>query len=239
MGKTHSSSLSYVAVLMVLTACAAPATPPPTNNDSSAPSSQSASPAVTLADAERVTKAEAAAANELPDAPIWKGMTFKGTVVNASEVCVDRTWRPGGGIDNKGGNAGYVVVTFPAETVGKPQSGLCAGYVAAGPKQPVKVDVPADLAKDPGLLISTSFGDEWPLTVPYVIAHCERIKVAGRNLQVATVTAPDGRIYAANGTAKDHGSYPGIDPIWAANPDVSGLKIDLSPVIDAALKLCG
>lgn len=51
--------------------------------------------------------------------------------------------------------------------------------------------------------------------------------------------ALDGIVYAANGTAKDHGNYPGIDPIWAPNPDVEGLKIDLSPVTEAALDLCG
>lgn len=58
-----------------------------------------------------------------------------------------------------------------------------------------------------------------------------------RALKVATVDAPDGKTYAADGTAKDHGSYPDIDPIWAPHPTVSGLKIDISPVIDAALAL--
>ncbi|MBT2534502.1 DUF2511 domain-containing protein [Arthrobacter sp. ISL-48] len=98
--------------------------------------------------------------------------------------------------------------------------------------------MPAAVAKDPGLLVSTTFGDKWPLTVPYVVAHCQGITVAGRHLQVATVDAPDGKTYAANGTAKDHGNYLDIDSIWAPNPDGSGLKIDFSPVIDAALALC-
>ena len=87
--------------------------------------------------------------------------------------------------------------------------------------------LPAAVAKDPGLLVSTTFGDKWPLTVPYVVAHCEGITLAGRTLQVATVDAPDGKTYAANGTAKDHGNRLDIDPIWAPNPDVSGLKIDM------------
>lgn len=98
--------------------------------------------------------------------------------------------------------------------------------------------MPSEIANDPGLLISTPFGDKWPLTVPYVVAHCQGITVAGRALKVATVDAPDGKTYAANGTAKDHGSYPDINPIWAPHPTVSGLKIDISPVIDAALALC-
>ncbi|MET1085858.1 MAG: DUF2511 domain-containing protein [Arthrobacter sp.] len=185
-----------------------------------------------------MTKAEKAVQAELPNAPIWKGMTFKGVVVDDSEVCVDRTWAPGGGPDKVGGNAGYVVVSFPAVALGKPKDGACAAYAPAAAKAPTKVDVPAAVAKDPGLLVSTTFGDKWPLKVPYVVAHCQGITVAGRHLQVTTLDAPDGKTYAANGTAKDHGNYADIDPIWAPNPDVSGLKIDMGPVTDAALALC-
>ncbi len=165
-------------------------------------------------------------------------MTFKGVVVDEAKICVDRTWAPGGGPEKLGGNAGYVVVSFPAVMVGKPQDGTCADYAPAEAKAPATVEVPSEIAKDPGLLISTDFGDKWPLTVPYVVAHCEDVTVAGRPLKVATVEAPDGKTYAANGTAKDHGNYLDIDPIWAPHPDVSGLKIDISPVIDAALALC-
>jgi hypothetical protein len=225
---------------MLLAGCAAPVSP--TAEETSATSastvSTAAAPVSTPTDAERVTKAETAVQAELPNATIWKGMTFKGVVVDASLICVDRTWAPGGGPDELGGNADYVVVSFPAVTLGKPQDGTCAGYAPAAAKAPIKVEVPAAVADDPGLLISTTFRDKWPLKVPYVVAHCEGITVTGRHLQVATVDAPDGKTYAANGTAKDHGSYLDIDPIWAANPDVAGLKIDMSPVLDAALALC-
>lgn len=185
-----------------------------------------------------MTKAEAAVKAELPNAPIWKGMTFKSVVVDESEICVDRTWAPGGGPDKLGGNAGYIVVSFPTVAVGKPQGGTCARYAPAAAKAPAKVEVPSEIADDPGLLVSTTFGDKWPLTVPYVVAHCEGITVAGRPLKVATVDAPDGKTYAANGTAKDHGNYPDLDPIWAPHPSVSGLKNDMSPVTNAALELC-
>ncbi|MCO4239421.1 YebY family protein [Pseudarthrobacter sp. MDT3-28] len=235
---TAPACIAFIGLL--LAGCAAPVSP--TAQETPTPSastvSTSAAPVSTLTDAERVTKAEAAVQAELPNAPIWKGMTFKGVVVDAAEICVDRTWAPGGGPDKLGGNAGYVVVSFPAVALGKPKDGTCAGYAPAAAKAPAKVEVPSEIAKDPGLLVSTTFGDKWPLTVPYVVAHCEGITVAGRNLQVATVDAPDGKTYAANGTAKDHGNYLDIDPIWAPNPDVSGLKIDISPVIDAALALC-
>jgi hypothetical protein len=46
-------------------------------------------------------------------------MTFKGVVVDESEICVDRTWAPGGGPEKLGGNAGYVVVSFPAPSASR------------------------------------------------------------------------------------------------------------------------
>lgn len=235
---TAPTSLAFAGLL--LAGCAAPVSPAAHENPTPAAStvSTSAAPVIQVTDAERVRKAEDAVQAELSNAPIWKGMTFEGVVVDASEICVDRTWAPGGGPDKLGGNAGYVVVSFPAVSLGKPKDGTCAGYAPAAAKTPAKVDVPSEIAKYPGLLVSTTFGDKWPLKVPYVVAHCQGITVAGRALKVATVDAPDGKTYAANGTAKDHGNHPDIDPIWAPNPDVSGLKIDMSPVTDAALALC-
>lgn len=234
----YAAPTSMVFAGLLLAGCASPAAEPAEETLKPSTPSATAAPISTLTDAERVTKAEVAAQAELTNAPIWKGMTFKGVVVDASEICVDRTWAPGGGPEKLGGNAGYVVVSFPSVAVGKPQDGTCAEYAPAEAKAPAKVEVPAAVAKKPGLLLSTGFGDKWPLTVPYVIAHCENITVAGRHLKVATVDAPDGKTYAANGTAKDHGNYADIDPIWAPHPDVSGLKVDISPVIDAALELC-
>jgi hypothetical protein len=226
---------SFAIAALFLAGCTAAA--PSAVKETASPSA-SVAPVIALTDAERVIEAESATQSELPDAPIWEGMTFEGTVINSTEICVDRTWAPGGGPDDLGGVAGYVVVTFPEETTGDPQNGVCADYAPEAETAPIKVSVPSALANDPGLLVSTSFGDDWPLTVPYAVVHCDRISVGGRDLQVATVDAPDGRTYAANGTAKDHGDFADIDPIWAPDPDVAGLKISISPVIDAALALC-
>lgn len=223
---------------LVLAGCAAPVSPTAEETSIPSTSSASAAPVSTLTDAERVTKAESAAQAEVTNAPIWKGMTFKGVVVGQSEVCVDRTWAPGGGPEKLGGNAGYVVVSFPAVAVGKPQDGTCVEYVPAEAKAPARVEIPAAVTNDPGLLVSTNFGDKWPLTVPYVTAHCQAITVDGRRLKAVFVDAPGGKTYALNGTAKDHSSHPDIDPIWAPHPEVAGLKSDVSPVIDAALALC-
>ncbi|WP_235825351.1 DUF2511 domain-containing protein [Agromyces badenianii] len=191
-----------------------------------------------MTDAERIATAETLVLGELPDAPVWEGITAVGVVVDDAEICVDRTYGPSGGLDGVGGNAGYVVVTFPDETLGEPQDGFCAEYAPVVRTEAAPVEVPDAVGHEPGLLVSTDFGDDWPLTVPYVVAHCGNITAGNMNLQVVTIDAPDGTTYAANGTAKDHTEYPSLDPIWADNPDVDGLKIDISPIIDAGLVLC-
>jgi len=73
------------------------------------------------------------------------------------------------------------------------------------------VDMSAAVVDDPGLLVSTDFGDRWPQTVPYVVAHCDNIVADGRALEVLTVDDADGTRYSANGTAKDHTTNPAID----------------------------
>jgi hypothetical protein len=228
-------ALPALALLLALSGCTAATGAAP---ETAAVQPEPTIAAITLTDAERVARAEAAVLAVLPDAPIWKGMTIQGVVVNISEICVDRTWAPGGGVDSAGGNAGYVVVVFPAISLGEPQEGTCATYAPQPATIPTEVEVPSALADDPGLLVSSTFGDKWPLTVPYAIVHCESRSSPGRSLQLATLEAPDGETYAVNGTAKSHGDYADIDPIWAPDPDVSGLKISMSPVTDAALALC-
>ena len=184
-----------------------------------------------LSDAKRIATAEKLVVAELPDAPVWDGLTAKGVLVNASEVCVDRTYGPTGGLGGAGGNAGYVVVTFPSKTLGDPQDGTCADYAPITPTPAAKVDVPSSVAHNPGLLVSTKYGTKWPLTVPYAVVHCKNITAGGMKLQVVTVDAPNGTTYSANGTARAHTSHPSLDPIWAADPKVNGLKIDISPVV--------
>lgn len=78
------------------------------------------------------------------------------------------------------------------------------------------------------------FGRQWPLTVPAVVVACP--------VSSAVVARVDGVTYAVNGTAKtfadEYGWRDGIDPIWAPDPQLRGLKIDISPVLDYDLDLC-
>ncbi|MDU7360487.1 MAG: DUF2511 domain-containing protein [Propionibacteriaceae bacterium] len=214
---------ALVAVLM-LAAC------------SSGPVAES-TPVATLSESEMIAQAEKAVVDSLPDAPIWEGMTVKGHVVDGSTVCVDRTWRPGGGLDGKGGNAGYVMVTFPDLSRGEPQDGLCVDAKAPTSTDVPAVEVPDDVKGKPGLITRSDLGADWPLTVDYGILQCRAKTSGGRELKIASFVAPDGTEYALNGHAKADGVAE-IDPMWADNPKVQGLKIDISPLTDRALGLC-
>jgi hypothetical protein len=228
--------LSAVAVLL-LAGCVTEADPP-----SSTLGSTSSVPTETAAldPTERVDRAEQLARQDVGTAPIWEGVTFTGTSISDDAVCVDRNWGPGGGPGDlpAGSVAGYVVVTFPSEDIADPESGVCADRVGATATKAPAVQVPAAVADDPGLLVSSDVGEDWPLTVPYAIVSCTERTLGGRLLQLVTLTAPDGAEYAVNGTAQDHTDLPDIEPIWAPNPDVEGLRIDISPVIDAGLAQC-
>ncbi|MGA1838222.1 hypothetical protein VD659_14975 [Herbiconiux sp. 11R-BC] len=233
--RASAALLGAMAATLLLSGCT-PAPMPEALAASPTPTAATSS----LTDAERLTLAEHLVRDELPDAPIWEGMTFTGVVLDATKICVDRNWGSGGGPGGSepGGNAGYVVVTFPEQTLGEPQDGLCATYALAPDNTATPVDVPADIANDPGLLVSTDFGDAWPLTTPFAVVHCEEQTVDGRVLQLVTLETPDGKAFAVNGTARDHSDLPDILPIWAEDPDVDGLRVDISPVIDAGLALC-
>lgn len=200
-------------------------------------------PTATPKKSKRIKKAEKLVLAELPDAQMWEGLTVNGVKVSKRVICVDRTWAPGGGPDDKGGNAGYVVVKFAKKKTGKvklgdPQDGLCADYAPVAATPAAEVDVPKRLKKKKGLLVSTKFGDEWPLTVPYAVVRCRNITAGEMDLNVVTLDAPDGTRYAVNGTAQAHTSYPEIDSIWAPDPNVDGLKVNIAPVIDAGRQLC-
>lgn len=81
----------------------------------------------------------------------------------------------------------------------------------------------------PGEVRREDFGEKWPLTVDAGIVRCNN---------GAVTFASGGVSYDVNGTAMTRNRGRKIDEIWAANPTVSGLKIDISPILDLGLKLC-
>lgn len=86
-------------------------------------------------------------------------------------------------------------------------------------------------AAPPGLSVSRAeFGDSWPLTVDRGTLRCEAPGAV-------IFQAPDGSDYAVNGLASSQG-YPGIDPIWADDPDPLIPKLSIAPLVDRGLALC-
>lgn len=221
-------------VLLVLAACGETAPESPASasdtSDSPEPSEPETSDAEPAVDRKTLIEtAEQLVLDELPDIPLWEGVSAKGDFVSETTVCVDRMYADKSMFGTT--NAGFVVVTFPEEKLGEPTDGTCAKEGMVAEEEPTPVDVPDDLTDESGLLVSTDFGDEWPLTVPYGVVRCDSSSVI--------FTDPDGNDYAVNGTAQSHHpELPDIDPIWAKDPAVKGLKIDISPVIDKGLELC-
>jgi len=75
----------------------------------------------------------------------------------------------------------------------------------------------------------------WPFTVDSATLLCT--KGAGGYERVVVVA--NGEMYALNGTAKDVGLWPPFEPIWRDDPKAPGLKVNIGPVIDRGLALCG
>jgi hypothetical protein len=70
---------------------------------------------------------------------------------------------------------------------------------------------------------------DWPLTVRRGTLTC----VDG----LFVVYAVGGVTYAVNGTARGRG-YDEIEPIWADDPEIEGIKVSIKPLIDVGLSLC-
>ncbi|WP_231744606.1 DUF2511 domain-containing protein [Mycobacterium sp. GA-1199] len=74
----------------------------------------------------------------------------------------------------------------------------------------------------------------WPFTVDSATLMCTK----GAGGERVTVVA-DREMYALNGTARAANLWPPFDPIWRDDPNAPGVKVDIGPMIDRGLALCG
>jgi len=81
-----------------------------------------------MSEGDRIAKAEKLVLAELPDVPAWGGVTAEGISIDASDVCVDRTYGSTGRLNGTGGNAGYGVLASLSLELGEPQCGSCSDY---------------------------------------------------------------------------------------------------------------
>ena len=81
----------------------------------------------------------------------------------------------------------------------------------------------------------------WPLTIDMGVLSCVEVDGAG---PAAVIADGDGTVWALNGIARAYvplvGGQANISPIWRDDPGFPGLgiKTDLSPMIERALRLC-
>jgi hypothetical protein len=73
------------------------------------------------------------------------------------------------------------------------------------------------------------YGKDWPFSVEKGVVDCVD--------RSAAIFKVGDKSYSLNGTAKGRG-YASIDSIWLDDPELPGLKMDVSPMRDLALKQC-
>jgi hypothetical protein len=89
------------------------------------------------------------------------------------------------------------------------------------------------LANNEKSVSRADYGGKWPLKVESGTLRCD-------DPGAVTFTS-NGTTYWVNGTAggmADTHGWKDIRPIWADDPDVTGLKISIGPLIDDGLALC-
>lgn len=74
------------------------------------------------------------------------------------------------------------------------------------------------------------FGDRWPFMVDAGTLHCD--------LPNRVTFKTDGVAYGVNGAAVAYG-FPPINPIWRNDPSIPGAKVNVGPLIERGLKICG
>lgn len=78
-------------------------------------------------------------------------------------------------------------------------------------------------------IYQSQFGDDWPFSVPEGMLECDG----------STVTfIANKKIYAVNGLA-DAAGYEDIEEIWLDSKTPYQRKMDIGPIINEGLKLCG
>jgi hypothetical protein len=85
---------------------------------------------------------------------------------------------------------------------------------------------------------AADYGDAWPFKVSEGVVSCA---LFGNRLHIVTFTA-GGKTYALNGTARNlakERGYAEVDAIWREDPIGRGIKVNIGPIIDKGLSLCG
>ncbi len=95
---------------------------------------------------------------------------------------------------------------------------------------------PLAIAAPPKLIDAESYGEAWPFTFEEAHLQCYPGKA------VVVSDAETGRSYPLNGPATSKAGQLGLEPleqVWLDNPTIPGTKVNVGPVIQEGLALCG
>lgn len=89
-------------------------------------------------------------------------------------------------------------------------------------------------APDPMAVTKATFRGTWPLSVSSATIVCGTV-----TKQSVGVTV-DGTTYALNGPGETFEHWPALDaPVWMADPQIEGAKVNVGDLIDYARTKCG
>ena len=86
---------------------------------------------------------------------------------------------------------------------------------------------------------SAEFGKKWPFLVGEGVIGYEPLQMGTQKLAILTFES-GGKTYALNGLAKARSKkrgYLDIVAIWKDDPEIPGVKVDISPITQRGLKL--
>lgn len=109
----------------------------------------------------------------------------------------------------------------------QPTTGAIVENDPTPPPSPAPTSVPR------GYVSRALMGDAWPLSIDEGTIVCDRTAILLR--------APDGRLYAVNGTARGQVPKLGwidVREITLPDPNIAGLIMNVQPIIDQGLSLC-
>lgn len=122
------------------------------------------------------------------------------------------------------------VFTIPRSTSRRAQS-TAAAIVETDPTPPPPSPAPTGIPR--GYVSKALMGATWPLSIDEGTIVCDRTAILLR--------APDGHLYAVNGTARSQVPKFGwidVRAITLPDPNTAGLFMNVQPIIDQGLGLC-
>lgn len=122
------------------------------------------------------------------------------------------------------------VFTIPRSGGRRSQPTAAAAVVETDPTLPPS---PAPTGVPRGYVSKALMGATWPLSIDEGTIVCDRTAILLR--------APDGHLYAVNGTARSQVPKFGwidVRAITLPDPNIAGLIMNVQPIIDQGLVLC-